>query len=348
MLTGASGLLGGLLQQFAPRDVEVVSVVHRRDVAGPSVVADLRERDAVEDAFATVRPSLVIHAGCARDEASIVDATNHVAAGAVRMNARLVFVSSEAVFSGDGRRRSETSRPDPVWDYGRWKSEAEVIARSHDPGAVIVRLPLIVSSAPEDHIVTDIRRGHESGERSVWFTDEIRQPAHGDELARAIWSIAALSASAQAGAWHLPGPERRSRFEIATRAVAVLGLDQSSIVATPTPHQSACDALEISTSQRHERSVRSRGPLDRCIGTDPLRLRDDGRLFLTQLPRRPRRRTRCWHRTRWRQVVLQPPRTCREGGDGEAPRPGLRRVQSPGMHATGSDRWRRLCRVPSG
>jgi dTDP-4-dehydrorhamnose reductase len=235
MLTGASGLLGTWLRQCAPRNLDVVSVVHRRQVAGDVVVADLRDRAAVESAFMTVQPSVVIHAGYARDEASIVDATRHVADMAAEVEADLVFVSSESVFSGDGRVRSETSRPDPVWDYGRWKLAAEGIVQSRDPSAAIVRLPLIVSRTPEDNILTDIRRGLECGEPSVWFTDEMRQPANADELAQAIWAIAGESVASRAGVWHLPGPERLSRFEMATRAVDAIGLSRSSIIAAPTP-----------------------------------------------------------------------------------------------------------------
>ncbi|MGI8939118.1 MAG: sugar nucleotide-binding protein, partial [Iamia sp.] len=79
LLTGASGLLGTWLRRSAPRDVELVSMVHRRSVAGDAIAADLRDRRAVETAFKAVRPGLVIHAGFARDEASIVDATRHLA-----------------------------------------------------------------------------------------------------------------------------------------------------------------------------------------------------------------------------------------------------------------------------
>jgi dTDP-4-dehydrorhamnose reductase len=38
-----------------------------------------------------------------------------------------------------------------------------------------------------------------------------------------------------AGTWHLPGPERLSRSEIAHRVVAALGLPGDSIAAEPTP-----------------------------------------------------------------------------------------------------------------
>jgi dTDP-4-dehydrorhamnose reductase len=198
-------------------------------------MADLRDRSAVEAAFTAVRPSLVIHAGYARDDTSIVEATRYVADMAADVRADLIFVSSEAVFSGDGRPRSETSRPDPVWDYGRWKVAAEEIVRSSNPDAAIVRLPLIISRAPEDNIISDIRQGLERGDLSVWFTDEMRQPANAADLARGIWAIAALPTASRAGIWHLPGPERLSRSEMAARALDAVGLDRSSIITAPTP-----------------------------------------------------------------------------------------------------------------
>lgn len=233
LITGGAGLLGTWLRRT--NTVPAVSVMHRRPVDGRRVVADLRDPDAVADAFATVRPRLVIHAAFARDEASIVDATRNVAEAAKRTGADCILISSEAVFSGDGRARSEGSRPDPVWDYGRWKAEAEALAFITVARIAIVRLPLIISTDPDDHVVSDIRAAGERSERSVWFTDEMRQPARADDLARAIWSIAALPAEARSGPWHLPGPERLSRFDIAQRTVEAVGLDKSWIVSAPSP-----------------------------------------------------------------------------------------------------------------
>lgn len=235
LLTGAAGLLGTCLRRTAPRELHVIPATHRRRVSADDVVVDLRDRDAVASALATVKPGLVIHAGYARDRASVVDATGNVVDMAQEVGADLVFVSSEAVFSGDGSPRSEAAQPDPVWDYGRWKAEAETVVSERDASAVIVRLPLIISVDPEDHIVADIRFGHEHGAPTVWFSDEMRQPAYAEELCRAIWDIASVPREDRTGVWHLPGPERLSRYEIAARAVAALGLGRSSIVSALTP-----------------------------------------------------------------------------------------------------------------
>ena len=235
LLTGAAGLLGTWLRRTAPMEFNVIPATHRRRVSASDVVADLRDRDAVASALTTVRPGLVIHAGFAHDHASIVDASKehrrHGPGGHRRPHLR--------VLRGRVLRRriprSEAARPDPVWDYGRWKAEAEKVVSDRDPNAVIVRLPLIISVDPEDHILADIRSGHENGAPTVWFSDEMRQPAYAAELSSSD-SGHRLNLSQEAGRCsYLPGPERLSRYEIADRSVAAVELDGASIVSALTP-----------------------------------------------------------------------------------------------------------------
>lgn len=236
LLTGASGLLGTWLRRTAPADWTVVPVLHRARPPGlRGVDADLRDPVAVDRAVAEVHPDLVVHAAYAQDEPSIVGATRHVADAARRHGADLLHVSTDAVFSGDGRRRAEGDEPDPVHDYGRWKAEAERLALASGPRACLVRLPLVVSVGPDDQVVARLRRDGEEGATSTWFSDELRQPAMAAELARAIWAIASLPGADRAGAWHLPGPERLSRADIARRVAACLGLPPGSVRGEPTP-----------------------------------------------------------------------------------------------------------------
>ena len=58
--------------------------------------------------------------------------------------------------------------------------------------AAIVRLPLLVSFDPDDHVVREIRASAARGETTQWFTDETRQPALAHEVAAAVWRIADL------------------------------------------------------------------------------------------------------------------------------------------------------------
>lgn len=152
LLRGASGLLGTWLRRTAPVGTEVVGLTHRTRLRdAPEVMADLRDPGAVVAAVHLVRPSLVIHAAYARDPVAIVAATQNVVDAAQKVGVDVLYVSSDAVFSGDGSPRRENAPPDPVWDYGRWKARAERIVSRASATSVIVRLPLVVSLDPEDH-----------------------------------------------------------------------------------------------------------------------------------------------------------------------------------------------------
>ncbi len=255
LLTGASGLLGTWLRRTVPAGIDVVSVAHRRCPDGATVAADLRDRDAVAVALAETRPDLVIHAAYAKDEASIVDATRHVAELASNIEASMVFISTDAVFAGDGRPRNEDEAPDPISDYGRWKAAAEVLVTTADPAAAVVRLPLVTSTDPEDHIIADIRAGLARAEPTTWFTDEWRQPGRAEELAGAIWQIVQLPTTERAGTWHLPGPERLSRAELAAHAARAIGLDPDAVVAMPTPDGPVRPRDLVLTADRARRQI---------------------------------------------------------------------------------------------
>lgn len=236
LVTGASGLLGTWLRRTAPAEVAVVGLTRRTRRGGSDgLVADLRAPDATHAVVARARPALVLHAAYALDEASIAGATQNVVDAARSIGADVVQVSTDAVFSGDGARRREDATPDPIWDYGRWKARAEQIVTEGVEASAVVRLPLIVSLDPDDHVVARIRRGAAREEPTTWFDDELRQPAAASDIAHALWRIALLPSDERAGTWHLPGPETLSRYQIAQRVVSALGLEADTIEPAQTP-----------------------------------------------------------------------------------------------------------------
>lgn len=236
LLTGASGLVGTWLGRTMPDGVELVSLTHRTSVPDSAfVAADLREPRAVAEAVNRVRPSMVIHAAWRLDEPSIVDATRNVVDAASAVGAEFVHLSTDVVFSGDGRPVDERSHPDPVSDHGRWKAQAEVIVADARVPSCVVRLPLVLSLDPMDQSTERLRAGVLEGRPTSWFSDEFRRPAMAADIADGLWRIASLPPEQRSGVWHLGGPELLSRSEIAFRVAEALGLDGSSIVAEPTP-----------------------------------------------------------------------------------------------------------------
>ena len=236
LLTGASGLVGTWLVRTVPGDVDLVPLVHRTQLpAATSVTADLRDPAAVAAAVDRVRPAMIVHAAWKLDEPSIVDATANVVDAASAVGAEVVHLSTDVVFSGDGRPVDERSPARPVSDHGRWKLRAEEIVDEALVASCVVRLPLVISLDPEDDSTARLRAGAEAGRPTVWFTDEFRRPAMASDIADGLWRIASLPAERRSGVWHLAGPEVLSRAEIASRVATTLGLDPTALVAEPTP-----------------------------------------------------------------------------------------------------------------
>lgn len=260
LVTGAAGLLGHWLLRSAPAQEGVVALTHRRPVGGPaSPPTDLRDPASVMSTMREVSPRMVIHAAYAKDRSSIVDATQNILRAATEIDAQVVFISSDAVFTGDGVARDESAQPDAEWDYGRWKSEAERAVLHRSANNAVVQLPLLVSIDPDDHVVRQICAGVEDKHPTRWFSDEIRQPVRAADAAAGIWRIAGLSGPERSGVWHLAGAERLSRLEIARRMVERLGVASSAIEPAIQPANTH-RPRDISLSDARSRST---------IGWDP-------------------------------------------------------------------------------
>lgn len=235
LVTGGAGNLGGWLARTAPDGVALHVTEHRTpvpvEVAARSTVhrVDLTDDDAVQRLVIDVGPDVVVHTAYVQTErAAIVDATRNVAAGAARVDASLVHLSTDVVFSGDQPPYGEDDPLDPTTDYGRWKADAEAVARSLVPDVCITRTSMVVSIEPLDRGTASLSAALLDGREVTLFDDEMRQPIRAEDLAAELWVLVGLDRRDSAGVWHLPGPERLDRFILGMRLAARLGLDASS------------------------------------------------------------------------------------------------------------------------
>jgi dTDP-4-dehydrorhamnose reductase len=244
-VTGASGYLGSALVAHAARAGWAVTATFRtrRPAAGSpavrAVALDVRDAAAVDAVLAAEAPDAVIHAAYLQDgdAAQAVNAggAEHVACAARAVGARLVHVSSDAIFRGDGDRPlREEDPPDPVTAYGATKAAAEPLVAAAHPGALIVRTSLLYGGpgrAPSKHELLALSAAR--GERDiVFFSDEIRSPVQVDDLAAALLELAT---TAHAGPLHVGGADAVSRFAFARLVAAAAGLDAASLVGRSAP-----------------------------------------------------------------------------------------------------------------
>lgn len=230
-ITGANGQLGQALQAtLAPRHDLVL--LNRATV-------DLLRPDTVGQLVAT-NAQLVIHAaaytnvdGCARDPdlAYRINGlgTRYVALACQQLDAPLVYISTNEVFTGDSHRPYKEYDPvGPINAYGwsKWVGEQAVRELLHR--FYIVRVAWLFGG--ERNFVRTVLRlatnPPTGGLRMV--TDEIGNPTYAADVAAAI---AALITLPFYGVYHLVNSGACSRYEFAQEILRQTG--QEEILLTP-------------------------------------------------------------------------------------------------------------------
>ncbi|HWH92988.1 MAG TPA: sugar nucleotide-binding protein [Baekduia sp.] len=262
LVTGASGYLGGALAvRAAHAGWAVTGTVHARPQAAPSalaavVVIDVRDAAAVDAAVQGAAPDAIVHTAYVQhgDAAHAVnaDGAGHVAAAARAAGARLVHVSTDAIFAGtdDGRPLTEEDVADPVTPYGHTKAAAEIAVRAACPDALLARTSLLYGGpgrapSPHEELAVAVARGERDD--MVFYSDEIRSPVQVDDLAAALLELAAMR---EAGPLNVAGADALSRLDFARLIVAACGDDPGRLRGAPAPpgRPRAC-ALDSSRAQ---------------------------------------------------------------------------------------------------
>lgn len=231
LITGGAGHLGRELMRLAEH--EVVATYNKTPVGG-GVRLDVRRRVDVEAVIHQVRPDAIIHTAFRQsDWVTTADGAAHIAIAA--RGARLIHVSSDAVFSGNDSPYDEEAVPDPVTAYGAAKASAETAVRAIDPTAVIARTSLILGGGPHEARVPALV----GGQQGALFTDNIRCPVHVTDLALALLE---LLESGHSGIAHLGGADAISRYELGRLVAARDGLDPARVPSGSNPSDIRLDS----------------------------------------------------------------------------------------------------------
>ncbi|TCC07422.1 SDR family oxidoreductase [Kribbella soli] len=225
LVTGAAGLLGRELLRTAGH--EMVPAYYSQVVPG-GVQLDVRRRDAVHDVIRSVRPDGIIHTAYKQDDwAATADGAVNVALAAG--GARLVFVSSDAVFGPRDAAYPEDEPPCPTTPYGAAKAAAETAIQALLPDAVITRTSIIVGSDGQSGEEQRVRR-LAAGEPGAFYSGNIRCPVHVADLASALIE---LITSDITGITHVAGPQALSRLELGRKIAIRDGFDPDQLPSEP-------------------------------------------------------------------------------------------------------------------
>jgi dTDP-4-dehydrorhamnose reductase len=230
-ISGGTGQLGGALLRTAP------AIEH---FAPDRQQLNLTDFDALWSQVKRFQPELVIHAaamtdvdGCERDPETAwrvnALATQHIAAAAYEIGARLVYVSTNFVFDGEADEPYHEFAPtNPLSVYGASKLAGEAAVRALCPRHYVVRTAMVYDESGKNFVNTMLRLA--AGRPSLTVvSDQYGNPTYAGDLAEAIWKLVDQPSY---GTFHLTNQGTASWYDWALEVFRLAG---ARIEVTPIP-----------------------------------------------------------------------------------------------------------------
>ena len=202
-VTGVSGQLGrDIMLELKKRGIKAIGSDRSGDGKGEfDVVAlDITDRANVEKTLTEIHPDAIVHCAAwtnvdgAEDEkmkpivkAVNVDGTQNLADMAKKLDAKMVYISTDYVFNGQGERPWQPDDKDyaPLNYYGETKLGGELAVSNTIDKYFIVRIAWVFGQNGKNFVDTMLRVGREHKEVKV-VNDQIGTPTYCPDLARLL------------------------------------------------------------------------------------------------------------------------------------------------------------------
>lgn len=210
-VTGVAGQLGhDVMNELAERGYEGIGSDIAPEYSGvqdgtpvtamPYVQMDITDAQAAEEKIEAAAPDVVVHCAAwtavdlAEDEDKVekvrainADGTKNIAAVCKKLNCKMVYISTDYVFDGQG---TEAWKPDckeykPLNVYGKTKLEGELAVAENLTKYFIVRIAWVFGKNGKNFIKTMLNVGKTHDEIRV-VNDQIGTPTYTFDLARLL------------------------------------------------------------------------------------------------------------------------------------------------------------------
>jgi dTDP-4-dehydrorhamnose reductase len=280
LVTGASGLLGINLALEAAKVHTVSGLVNQRlfyTNAFEVLQADLLTPGELERVLDQARPDWVIHCAAlaivdeceaqperARQLNSILPA--RLAAALVgRGGARLLHISTDAVFDGQRGGYTEEDIPSPLSVYAKTKLEGERVVLGINPQALVARVNLFGWSITGKRSLAEFFFNNLSAGKNVsGFVDVYFCPLLANHLAGLLLEMLEQDLT---GLYHVVSRECISKYEFGVRLARRFGLDDRLI--HPTQMAQALKDTSNLKAVRSPRLTLSSAKLTAALGKMP-------------------------------------------------------------------------------
>ncbi len=242
LITGGTGLLGKALIETNPSYNIIPTYFPNKPDTKTGVFNELNitDKDKVLSSIKLVNPDVIIHTAaigdvdyCEKNKdkswATNVEGTKNIIEAAKECNAKIIYISSNAVFDGSNPPYREEDRVNPLSYYGETKVVCERLVRNSGLDYAIVRAILMYgwnNPLERQNMLTWIL----GSKTPLKIVDDIySNPLLATNCAEAIWAIIKKK---RTGIYHVAGADCMSRYDFALKIVEVFGLD---ISISPVP-----------------------------------------------------------------------------------------------------------------
>jgi dTDP-4-dehydrorhamnose reductase len=241
LISGASGLLGLNVALEACGEHEVYGVFHHRRLhQAPFNVlqCDLSDDGARRQLLEQTTPDWVIHCAALADLEACEsdpllakklnsDLPAKLAEDVSKGGARLLHVSTDAVFDGKHGDYTEDDEPHPLSVYAQTKLAGEQAVLAIDPKALVVRVNFYGWSLSGKRSLAEFFFNNlRAGKETLGFTDVFFCPLLANDLAQILLTMIRLDLS---GVYHVVAPQSISKYEFGVGLARAFGFNERLI-----------------------------------------------------------------------------------------------------------------------
>ena len=283
LLVVGSGLLGNNLAKIAIKEFTEFTTYneHPLDIEGcKSYYLNIANGMDVATLIQKLNPDYIIHTAaltnvdhCERDKRLAwninVEGTKHIAEVSRKINAKLIYVSTDYVFDGNKGMYKEDAPTNPIDYYGETKLEGEKVVKGLRD-YIIVRPSVLYGWNPiKLNFVTWVMQGLEKGKGISIVKDQLNTPTLADNLAELILELIERD---ETGIFHISGSERINRYDFAIKIAEIFNLNKDLIKPITSDQLNWIAKRPLDSSLDTSKILRIRKPLN--IEEGLIRMRD--------------------------------------------------------------------------
>mgnify|MGYP001157107624 CR=1 FL=1 len=249
LVLGGSSLIGSTFAQYAKNLYDLCLTTHLNPLAEPnftSVNIDLlKNSDSITDLITDYKPNYIIHCVAFPDvdfcetnqdmaNTLHVDRTKEIAQISHKIDSKLIYFSTDAVFDGHfSRKYNESDLPNPLSHYGKTKLKAEKILLDYKINTVL-RTTVVYGWHQKSRFTNWVIDSLKNHQKVGAFVDQYNTPTLVDDIAKILIKIIDKDIS---GLYNASGSTCLSRNEFALKIAKKFELNEELIIPTYSDKQ---------------------------------------------------------------------------------------------------------------